>query len=106
MSEPIDVYADSFTITTAAYGVALTFSLQQAHPSQVSPTPPERVATIRMSLEHLKTMIFIMKRQLTRHERETGIEVGIPAQVLSQLQVAPEDWDSFWRTSLAGGDIL
>ena len=99
MPEPIDVYADSFTITAAAYGAALTFSLRSAHPNQASPTPPERVATIRMSLEHLKTMVYVMKRQLTQYERETGIHVGIPGQVLSQLQIAPEDWDSFWRTS-------
>ena len=99
MPEPIDVYADQFTVTTGAYGVALSFSLSPAHPSPGSQASPERVATIRMSLEHLKTMTFVARRQLTRYEQETGITVGVPAQVLSQLQIAPEDWHAFWRSS-------
>ena len=99
MPEPIDVYADQFTVTTGAYGVALSFSLSPAHPSPGSQAPPERVATIRMRLEHLKTMTFVARRQLARYEQETGITVGVPAQALSQLQIPPEDWHAFWRSS-------
>ncbi len=95
MPEPIDVYADSFTVTTGAYGGVVSFSLSPAHPSQGSPIPPERVATIRMSLEHMKTMIFVMRRQLIRHERDSGVRVDVPSQVLSQLQIPREDWDTF-----------
>ena len=99
MPEPIDVYADSFTVTTGAYGAALSYSLSPAHPSQASPTPPERVATVRMSLEHLKTMIYVARRQVTQYEQGTGIQVRVPTQVLSGLQIALEDWDAFWKTS-------
>jgi hypothetical protein len=98
MSEPVDVYADQFQVTTAMYGCTVNFM-------RTSPTPPapgtapqvERLATVRMSLEHLKVMVFILYRQMRQHEAQTGTTIPIPAQVLNGLQVGLEDWERFWR---------
>lgn len=98
MAEPVDVYADQFQITTSPYGCVLNFMVS-------SPTPPapgvapqaERLATIRMSLEHLKVMTFILRQQLMQHEAQSGTDTPIATQVLNQLQIGREDWVSFWR---------
>ncbi len=98
MAEPLDVYADQFQLNTAIYGATLNFLVS-------SPTPPapgampqiERLATIRMSLEHLKVMAFILRKQVLQHEQQTGTTIQIAAQALNGLQIGPEDWDRFWR---------
>lgn len=99
MTEAVDVYADQFTISTGPYGAMLSFNVSShipAAPGQVQ--QPERVATIRMSLEHLKVMAFILHRQLMQHEQQTGTTIPLPQQILNQLQIGREDWDAFWRT--------
>ena len=99
MPDPVDVYTDQFQISTGAYGCILNFLVTNREP--VAPGAlqqhPERVATLRMSLEHLKVMAFILHRQIMMHERNAGIRIPFPQAVLNQLQIGREDWDKFWR---------
>ncbi len=98
MTEPIDVYADQFGLNMGAYGTALNFLVS-------SPTPPapgsvpqsERLATIRMSLEHLKVMAFVIRRQILQYETQTGVNIQVPIEVLNSLRISREDWDTLWR---------
>lgn len=99
MEEPIDVYSDQFQVNLGPYGCALNFSVS-------SPTPPvpgqapqaQRLATVRMSVEHLKIMSFILQRQIKKVETEMGVTADIPAQVLNSVSISREDWDAFWRS--------
>ena len=98
MSEPIDAYADQFQLSTGPYGASLSF---QVSPPMV-PAPgaapnPERVATIRTSLERLKVMAFVLQRQILEHERMAGVTIPIPTNVLNDLRVGLEDWEAFWQ---------
>ncbi len=96
--EPIDVYSDSFQLNTGPFGVTLNFMVSSHAPPAPGTIPQsERLATVRMSLEHLKVMTFILTRQVLQHERETGVKIEIPVEVLNQLRIAQEDWQSFWR---------
>ena len=99
MSDPFDIYSDVFAISITPWGANLSFQLQEAHPTSVSPKQPEQLGTVRMSNEHLKTLIFISTRQLKRYERDNGVQCQIPTQVLGQLGIALEDWDVFWQQS-------
>jgi hypothetical protein len=49
-----------------------------------------------MSVEHMKVMAFVLMRQVKRMEGDLGVNYQVPTQVLSQLGIAREDWDSFW----------
>jgi hypothetical protein len=96
--EVVDVYSDQFQINTGPYGSVLNFLLtdrQPAAPGAVQPA--HRVATVRMSLEHLKIMTFILRRQIMNHERATGIRIQLPQVVLNALQIGREDWNECWR---------
>ena len=97
MPEPLDIYCDSFTITVGAWGSNLTFQLREAHPESTSIKQPERLGTVRMSNEHLKAMTFILRRQVIQYEQQHGVQCDLPVQVLSQMGIAPEDWDAFWK---------
>ena len=98
MAEPIDVYADQFQINTSAFGCVLNFSASGPTPPAPGAAPQvQRLATVRMSLEHLKVMAFLLHRQLLQHETQTGITIQIPTQVLNGLGVGQEDWTRFWR---------
>ena len=96
MSEPVDVYSDHFLVSVGPYGASLTFSLSSAHPEQTSPKPPERVATIRMSIEHLKMISMVINRHVKKMEGELGVSYQVPVKLLSGMGIAPEDWSSFW----------
>lgn len=98
MSEPIDVYCDQFQMSTGPYGATLSFLISEPMPPAPGSSPKtQRLATIRMSLEHLKTMAFVLRNQVRNHEQQTGTTIQIPVQVLNSLKIAPEDWEAFWK---------
>lgn len=96
MVEPIDTYSDQFMVTTTSWGANLSFLVNAPHPEATKPVPAERVATIRMSNEHLKVMAMIIVRQIKKMEAETGVKIDVDNRVLNNLNIAREDWDSFW----------
>jgi hypothetical protein len=96
MSEPFDIYSDSMMISMNAWGAAVSFQLNEAHPVPQTPSQPSRLGTVRMSNEHLKIMAYVMRRHIMQNESNAGVRYNIPTAVLSQMGIAPEDWDSFW----------
>lgn len=96
MAEPIDAYSDQFMVTTTTWGANLSFYLNTPHPEPTKVVPPERVATIRMSNEHLKVVTIILARQIKKMEAETGIKIDVDNRVLNGSGIAREDWDRFW----------
>ncbi len=98
MTEPIDIYSDSFQLNTGPYGATLNFMLSPSSPPAPGKTPqPETLATIRMSLEHLKLMTFVLRRQMMHHEQQSGVNIQVPTQLLNSMRISPDDWDSLWR---------
>ena len=98
MSEKNDIYSDQFQVNTGPYGSTLNFLLSQPTPPAPGTAPQaELLATVRMSLEHLKLMTFMLRNQIQTHEEQTGTTIPIPPQVLNSLRISREDWDAFWR---------
>lgn len=98
MADVLDFYADGFQIMTTAYGVTLNLARSGAAPPRPGTTQQgELLATVRMSLEHLKLMTFVMHRQVHQHETENNVAVQVPAAVLNSMQIGPEDWQKFWQ---------
>lgn len=98
MDGPFDIYCDAFTITITPWGANMSFDLREPHPAPTSIQQPKRLGTIRMSNEHLKTLIFMLRQQMMKYEEETGARAEVPTQILAQLGIAPEDWDVFWAS--------
>jgi hypothetical protein len=98
MGEPIDVYSDQFMVTTTSWGANLSFLVNTPHPEPTKPVPAERVATIRMSNEHLKVMAFIIVRQIKKMEAESGVKCEVDRRLLNSLGISPEDWEQFWKS--------
>ena len=94
---PFDVYADAFTITITPFGSNLTFAIREAHPSASQVPKVENLGTIRMSTEHLKTMVMMIRNQILQIEDKAGIKAEVSMDILNQMHLAQEDWDSFWR---------
>ena len=98
MYEPFDVYVDQFTLGGGPYGVSLSFSRSNPKPPVPGSVPqPAEIGVIRMSLEHFKLMAFVIKRQVQDIESQLGIDIPIPVRLLSDLRIAPEDWEKFWQ---------
>ena len=97
--EPFDEYADQFTITITPFGANLSFGVREAHPSTGRVPQSQHLGTIRMSVEHLKTMVMIIRRQILQVERGTGVSAKVPRDILNQMQIPFEDWETFWRTT-------
>jgi len=94
---PFDLFVDQFTITITPFGANLSFGVREPHPTPSKAPQAENLGTIRMSVEHLKTMIMIIRRQVMKVEEELGVKAEVPREILRQLQIAPEDWDTFWK---------
>ena len=98
MAEPVDIYCDTFQFNLGPFGCTLNFLVSPAAPPAPGSIPqPERMATVRMSLEHAKLMAFIMRSTLAQYDQQMGTPVPIPVEVLNQLKIGLEDWNSFWR---------
>jgi hypothetical protein len=94
---PVDVYSDQMGVTVGPFGCALNFSQSLAVPpagGAIGAGYP--VATVRMSLEHLKIMVFLLRRQVVQHERNSGVQIPIPREVLNQMRIGLEDWKECW----------
>lgn len=73
------------------------FGASLALPPAGGGAPGQPVATVRMSLEHMKLLSFLLRRQLLQFERESGVHIQIPSDVLNQLRIGREDWQECWR---------
>ena len=92
-----DVYADQVGINIGPFGCALNFALSAPMPpAGGGAIPGNAVATVRMSLEHLKLMTFLLRRQLLQFEQQSGVRVQVSQDVLNQLRIGREDWDGQW----------
>lgn len=97
MPEPFDVYADAFLISLSPFGANLSFEAREPHPSPHAPSQNARLGTIRMSIEHLKVMVMMTRNQIKTVESQSGVKFEVPSNLLSQLSIAREDWDGFWK---------
>lgn len=95
--EPFDEYVDQFTISVTPFGANLSFAVREPHPSAGRPPQAQHLGTVRMSVEHLKTMVMIIRRQILMVEHETGIKADVARDILRQLQIPVEDWEAFWK---------
>ena len=92
-----DVYADQIGINIAPFGCALNFLLSPSTPpAGGAPAAGTAVVTVRTSLEHLKMMAFLLRRQLLQYEQSSGVQIAIPMDVLNALRIGREDWDECW----------
>lgn len=97
MPDISDVYSDGVSLNIGPFGCALNFAMSPAvAQGGAAGAMAQPVSTVRMSLEHLKVMAFLIRRQLRDYERQSGVEVPIPADVLNQLRIGREDWDECW----------
>jgi hypothetical protein len=87
-----DVYSDQFRINTTPYGATLAFAKSQPDtPAGQAPRSKDQVI-VRMSLEHLKVMVMVLKKNLRGYEQRTGITVELPFDMLNQMGLSKEDW--------------
>ncbi len=96
--QPFDLYADAFTVTITPFGANLSFALREAHPT-ASNKPPElkHLGTMRMSVEHLKMIVWLTRQQIRLVEGQLGTRAEVPIPILNQLNVPPQDWQEFWK---------
>ena len=87
-----DVYSDQFRINTTPYGATLAFARTQPDtPAGQAPRSTDQ-AIVRMSLEHLKVMVMVLKKNLKGYEERTGITIELPFDMLNSLGLSKEDW--------------
>jgi len=98
MEEPLDIFSDQFQFNLGPYGCVLNFMITDPLPPAEGKSPQNRrLATIRMTVEHLKVMTFLIHQQISLAETRTGVRIEIPDKLLDSLNISREDWDSFWK---------
>jgi hypothetical protein len=87
-----EFYVDQFRLSLGAYGATLTFGLTPPHPTPGQVQPAEDLVRLRMSLEHVKVMTMVLKRQAKAFEEQAGVNISIPRAVYNGLGLSQEDW--------------
>jgi len=89
----LDVYADDFSLTLSPYGATLLLGQTQLGVGANRQVPPRRLVVVRMSLEHAKVMVMLVRRSLKAYETDAiGSKIALPAKVLEGLGVSEKDW--------------
>jgi len=98
VAEPFDTYVDQFQVVMSPWGAVLNFSVTAPKPPAPGQVPAALdVGSLRMSTEHLKALVFIARRQVLQVEKAAALSHPVAIEVLNQLGISPEDWDTFWR---------
>jgi len=92
MPDVAEFYVDQFHTNMNPYTAVITFGLAAPHPTSSGQQPVEDTVRVRMSLEHMKIMVLILKKNLKAYEEQTQAAVNIPRSVLNQLGLSQEDW--------------
>ena len=74
----------------------MTSHLTDPHPSSGVACEPAPLGTIRMSIEHLKVLAYMLRQYGISHEDFNDVEYDVPDMVLSQLGISRADWEAFW----------
>ena len=96
MDETFDIYSDSFLVSLNAWGASLTFHLTDPHPSPDVAREPVPLGTIRMSIEHLKVLAYMLRQYVISHEDFNDVDYDVPDTVLSQIGISRADWEASW----------
>ncbi len=94
---PFDLYADAFTVSITPFGANLTFAIREAHPNPSTAPQIQQLGTFRMSVEHLKTLVWVCRKQVRSVEGQMGVLAQVPVAILNQLGVPQNEWDDFWK---------
>jgi len=86
-----EFYVDQFRMNVHAYGAAITFGLATPHPTTGQAQVHDSVV-LRMSLEHMKIMAIILKKNLKAYEEQMQAPINIPRVVYNGLGLSQEDW--------------
>ncbi len=87
-----DLYSDQFRINTTPYGASLVFARSLPDPNPGQPPRAKDQVVVRMSLEHLKVMIMVLRKNLKGYEQQSGVSVELPFDMLNNLGMSKEDW--------------
>ncbi|MBI4308672.1 MAG: hypothetical protein HY684_07700 [Chloroflexi bacterium] len=87
-----EYYVDQFFVTSSPYTISLTFGIATAHPQPGQAPTMKNLVTLRMSPEHAKVMVMILKRHLKEYESQAGVSIAVPQQIAAQLGIPLEDW--------------
>ncbi len=87
-----DVYSDQFRINTTPYGASLIFAKTLLDQPAGQPGRTEDQVVVRMSLEHLKVMTMLLRKNLKGYEERTRTPVELPFDLLNSLGLSKEDW--------------
>jgi len=94
LEEKNEFWFDSFAVSMGPHGGKLAFNLASYDPRENS---RRLVAEAYTSLESLKSMAFVLTRVVKENERQMGVSYPIPNKILNEWNVAPEDWEAFWK---------
>ena len=109
---PLDAFVDGLIVNVSAYGCTLRFSesifeeprvtLERAEREGGGHLPSEHVATLRMTPEFLKGVIFVIYRHVRDYEQSIGSKIPLPPELLEGARegaggASQEQWDEFWK---------
>ena len=92
--EAPDIYADQMGVQLGGLRLCNTFALSNAGPEAKGAIP---VATVRLSLEHLKVMAYIFRRVIMDFESRADNPIPMLSETLAKMEIPPDAWQRFWE---------
>lgn len=100
MPDAVDISADGLQVFLGSYGCALHFTLSTEESQKVAAPDQNlqgtRVATVRVTPEFIKGMVFFLRDRVVRYEAENGPIVMSPRLLERLVGEQRASWDRLW----------
>jgi hypothetical protein len=73
------------------WSVSVSFGLRSNTPNE----PHKMNLRVRMPLQQAKVLALMLIRGIRQYEEQGQVQVDLPARILNELGIPPEDWQRF-----------
>ena len=87
-----EIYTDSTRLAVTPYGVALAFAVLDPFFGSEGIIQPREQAIVRMSLEHAKALVMMLRQHLLAYEDANAIEIPLPAELVASFGGDVKEW--------------
>ena len=91
-SEIQEQFSDLIGIHINPWSASIDFGIRS---TRLGTDPHKMINRMRMPLQQAKALAVLLLRDIRTYEQRTGADIGLPSQVLQELNIPLEDWERY-----------
>jgi hypothetical protein len=94
-----DLFVDRFIVESNPFGALIALMRTDPGTEEGPSGTKERLAHVRMTMEHLKAFTFMLWRHVVTSETGFGVRFEMPTAMLEEAGITESSWNAFWYSA-------